>query len=47
MGLAMSGLPPEAAIPDCLQHVSFVPQQVTFEAKGAANEAVSFRWQEP
>jgi len=24
MGLAMSELPSEAAIPDCLQHVSFV-----------------------
>jgi len=26
MGLAMSELPSEAAIPDCLQHVSFVPK---------------------
>jgi hypothetical protein len=26
MGLAMSELPSEAAIPDCVQHVSFVPK---------------------
>ena len=36
MGLAMSELPSEAAIPDCLQHVSFVPMNgplpVTFIA---------------
>ena len=44
MGLAMSELLSEAAIPDCRQHVSFVPEARLVQRSKYARDRDVFGW---